>query len=245
MSVTELQFLRTLILYRSISMSIYRKNYRKIWINHYGPIPKDEDGRTYDIHHIDGNRANNDINNLVAHPIKEHYDIHYGQGDWDACLIMSKRMKLSPEMISELASKALSKRNIENAKEGKHPSQTEKFRKEQSERVRKNNLRLSKEGKLFFQSDESKKLASNRMKDLYSKGQHPLQNEEHRKKMTESSVERMSKKYEITFPDGRVEVIRNLKKFCREMNLTAPTMVAVSKGRQTHHKGYKVKEIQL
>jgi len=221
------------------------KIYRVIYEQHHGPIPKDETGRTYEIHHIDGNNKNNDISNLKALTIQEHYDIHYKQGDWGACSKIAARMKLSPEVLSASASEFTRKNNIRLAKEGKHPSQTEKFRKEQSERVRKTNLRLSKEGKLFFQSDESKKLASNRMKDLYSKGQHPLQNEEHRKKMTESSVERMSKKYEITFPDGRVEVIRNLKKFCREMNLTAPTMVAVSKGRQTHHKGYKVKEIQL
>ena len=226
-------------------MTIYRKNYRKIYEEHHGPIPRDEEGRTYDIHHIDGNWANNDINNLEAHPIRKHYDIHYEQGDYNACIRIASRMKMSPKEISEIASKSLSKRNIQYAKEGKHPSQTEKFRKEQSERVRKTNLRLSKEGKLFFQSAESKKLASDRMKDLYSKGQHPLQNKEHRKKMTEASVERMSKEYEITFPDGRVEIIKNLKRFCREMSLTAPTMVAVSKGRQTHHKGYRVKEIQL
>ena len=38
--------------------------YRKIWESYYGPIPKDENGISYEIHHIDGNRDNNDINNL-------------------------------------------------------------------------------------------------------------------------------------------------------------------------------------
>jgi len=34
-------------------MSIYRKtNYRKIYEDHNGPIPVDEDGRTYEIHHL-------------------------------------------------------------------------------------------------------------------------------------------------------------------------------------------------
>lgn len=55
--------------------------YRKIYENHVGSIPKDESGRTYDIHHVDGNRENNDPINLIAVSILEHYDIHQTQGD--------------------------------------------------------------------------------------------------------------------------------------------------------------------
>ena len=64
-------------------MCIYcgTKHYRKIYQNHVGPIPKDETGRTYEIHHIDGDRENNDPNNLLCVSIKEHYDIHETQGD--------------------------------------------------------------------------------------------------------------------------------------------------------------------
>lgn len=40
--------------------------YRKIYVNHFGPIPKDITGRSYEIHHIDGNHLNNDPNNLKA-----------------------------------------------------------------------------------------------------------------------------------------------------------------------------------
>jgi len=89
----------------AISMSIYKKNiyHRKIYENHYGPIPRDEYGRSYEIHHIDGNHSNNDIKNLACVSIEEHYRIHKEQGDIKACLIMSKRMKLSPEEKSRLA----------------------------------------------------------------------------------------------------------------------------------------------
>ena len=55
--------------------------YRKLYEEYHGLIPVDEDGRTYEIHHLDGNRKNNEPNNLVALSIKEHYRIHYEQGD--------------------------------------------------------------------------------------------------------------------------------------------------------------------
>jgi hypothetical protein len=77
--------------------------YRKIYKQHYGAIPVDEQGRSYEIHHIDNDHENNDPDNLKAVTIQEHYDIHYVQGDWSACLMMSERMKVSPEEKSRLA----------------------------------------------------------------------------------------------------------------------------------------------
>lgn len=78
-------------------------NHRKIYETHYGPIPLDDEGRSYEIHHLDGNHNNNDPVNLKCVSIKEHYDIHYKQGDYKACLIMSQRMKILPEEKSRLA----------------------------------------------------------------------------------------------------------------------------------------------
>ena len=77
--------------------------YRKIYENTYGPIPKDVNGRSYEIHHIDGNSANNDIVNLKCVTIDEHYNIHLAQGDYGACLLISHRMKIDPAIKSELA----------------------------------------------------------------------------------------------------------------------------------------------
>ena len=54
-------------------------NYRKLWENNYGEIPKDEKGRSYEIHHIDGNRDNNELSNLICVSIEEHYNIHLNQ----------------------------------------------------------------------------------------------------------------------------------------------------------------------
>ncbi len=46
-------------------------NYRKIYENHYGKIPK-----YYHIHHIDGNPFNNDISNLQCVSAEEHAEIN-------------------------------------------------------------------------------------------------------------------------------------------------------------------------
>lgn len=89
-------------------MSIYR-NYRKIYKTFHGLIPKDQDGRTYDIHHIDGNRKNNNIFNLIALSIQDHFDVHYIQGDWGACARIAQRMSLDAEIKSSLLSKSSKK----------------------------------------------------------------------------------------------------------------------------------------
>jgi hypothetical protein len=77
--------------------------YRKIYENHHGPIPKDDGGRSYEIHHIDGNHKNNTPENLKCLTIQEHYDIHFSQKDYGACFKISKRMQMSKNEKSELA----------------------------------------------------------------------------------------------------------------------------------------------
>ena len=91
-------------------MCIYcgTKHHRKIYKEHYGPIPKG-----MDIHHIDGNHANNDPNNLKAVTIREHYDIHYSQGDYGAAYMVSHRLILTEEERSHIASLASKKANAE------------------------------------------------------------------------------------------------------------------------------------
>jgi len=54
--------------------------HRRLYIKNHGSIPIDENGCSYEIHHIDGNHDNNDISNLIAISIKEHYEIHKKQG---------------------------------------------------------------------------------------------------------------------------------------------------------------------
>jgi hypothetical protein len=68
-------------------------NYRKLWEKHYGPIPVDEQGRSYEIHHVDGNRKNNSLENLKCITIEDHYKIHLEQGDEIACHAIRLRME--------------------------------------------------------------------------------------------------------------------------------------------------------
>lgn len=66
--------------------------YRKIWEDYYGEIPKDEEGRSFEIHHIDGNRNNNSIENLKCISIKEHYEIHLKQSDFASAAFIKQKM---------------------------------------------------------------------------------------------------------------------------------------------------------
>jgi gamma-glutamyl:cysteine ligase YbdK (ATP-grasp superfamily) len=93
------------------------KNYRKVYESYYGAIPKDSNGRSYEIHHVDGNHDNNDISNLKLVTIEEHYNIHYQQQDWGACHALATRMNQDPSKISELATKS----NLQRVANGTHP----------------------------------------------------------------------------------------------------------------------------
>jgi hypothetical protein len=74
--------------------------YKSIWRKHNGPIP-----RGYHIHHVDGNCLNNDISNLVCITAREHYDIHFAQGDYGACwaLLRTGHLNLTCEERSEIS----------------------------------------------------------------------------------------------------------------------------------------------
>jgi len=89
------------------------QGYRSIWIKNYGKIPLDEFGRSYEIHHIDGDTTNNDISNLKCVSIKDHFDIHYSQGDFEAAIIIADRLNLSKKELDHLRLSGLSKKQIQ------------------------------------------------------------------------------------------------------------------------------------
>ena len=135
-------------------MCIYCRtdNYRKIYENHYGPIPVDNNGLTFDIHHIDGNHSNNDFSNLIALSIQDHYNVHFSQNDLAACHIMSARIKMSKEEISILSTN----RNLRWVKENRHHWSGDRFpkRSEISSRCQRRKIELNEHP---FQNPEIQK----------------------------------------------------------------------------------------
>lgn len=133
--------------------------YRKIFEDHFGPIPVDESGRTYDVHHIDGNRLNDSPENLKAVSILEHYDIHYAQCDWHACVLIGARIALSPQIISELNSKA----NLKRVAEGTHHFLDSDWQRNIAKKYSKKNQRkLLEEGRHSWQNSKLQSMLSRR-----------------------------------------------------------------------------------
>lgn len=94
---------KLLYLYKTQNMA----NYRRIWEDVNGAIPVDSEGRSYQIHHIDGNRKNNNLNNLQCVSMLEHYDIHldlfrrYGKmKDLAALRILAGQLGKDPETLT-------------------------------------------------------------------------------------------------------------------------------------------------
>lgn len=94
----------------------YIGNYRRIYKNHHGVIPKDKEGRVFDIHHKDGNKTNNDPCNLIALSINDHYELHYNQKEYRAAALIALRMNTPPETLNTLNRLAMEK----SVKDGRH-----------------------------------------------------------------------------------------------------------------------------
>jgi len=140
--------------------------YRKIYEAFYGPIPTDEDGRTYEIHHIDGDQTNNSILNLVALTIQDHYDVHYIQGDYGACWFIANKMGKSKEEIAEISRK----RQLALMEAGTHPFCDKERQRELGKRSAAKRL---KNGTHNFTSEHARNFQMRRVKQ----GKHNLMRE--------------------------------------------------------------------
>jgi len=93
-------------------------SHRRIYEQHYGPIPKsDEEGRPFHIHHINGDHLDNKIENLKLVTVQEHYNIHYSQGDWAAASRLMSHLTESVEELSRVATEM----NLKRVSNGTHP----------------------------------------------------------------------------------------------------------------------------
>lgn len=68
------------------------KPHRKIWKAHHGEIPKGKH-----IHHLDGNRENNHISNLICLSAEDHYKLHKSQGDMYAAMFLGIKGLKNPK----------------------------------------------------------------------------------------------------------------------------------------------------
>ena len=188
--------------------------YRKIYEQNYGPIPVDNDGRTYDIHHIDGNRKNNDPSNLVALSIEEHYKVHYNQGEFNACLRIMTRKNVSPDFLSDLAKKDALKR----LEEGRCLFQNKEFI-ENHKKIMKNKY---ENGTHPSQRQKQKDIMSSIAKEFNVKRAYD---------------------WEIVYPNGESKVINNLNQFCKDNGLNSGNMSLVAAGKIKQHKGYSCRRV--
>lgn len=90
---------------------------RNIYTKYYGKIPKEENDRSYQVHHIDGNHENNHPSNLIAITLKEHYEIHKKQKDYGAAFLLSRQLKVSHDEMSRLSTL----QNLKRVENGTHP----------------------------------------------------------------------------------------------------------------------------
>lgn len=173
------------------------RSYRKIYKQHYGEIPVDADGRSFEIHHIDGDHTNNDPLNLKAVTIQEHYDIHYSQGDWYACLLIAGALQISPEEKSNLARLAALKavkNGTHNFLGGQIQRQTQqrlveagKHHWQDSEKASKRNLKRIAEGThTFLDKDWAREKELKKVKN----GTHPFLGGEVSRKTNQARVEK-------------------------------------------------------
>ncbi len=214
------------------SMCIYctTNNYRKIYEHHNGPIPVDEDGRTYEIHHIDGNRANNDPSNLLCVSIREHYDIHFSQGDLGACWAIASRMRLSPEHISELA-RQQNKQQIgpKNPFWGRNHSD-----------FTKSLISAAKKGKPLSEETRRKQSLAHKGRPAWNKGV-PIRAET-KAKISRNNAKTKIKTWHVTHPCGKEEIVTDRVQFCKDYNLIYSSLNTCTLGGRPY-KGYLFREV--
>ena len=163
-------------------------NYRKIWEEINGTIPLDEFGRRMEIHHLDGDRTNNELSNLTLLTINEHYKIHYDNGDWAACQSIINRMAVSPEEKSKTCSELANKRFAD----GTHHFLDPEFIKLDSKRK---SIRNQGSGNPMFGrkvSDETTRKRSEAHAKRVEQGIHYLQSDKHKSRMRERAITELS-----------------------------------------------------
>jgi hypothetical protein len=201
-------------------------NYRKIWENANGPIPKDELGRSYEIHHIDKNRKNNDISNLMCVSIEEHYKIHLNQKDYAAACMVAERLDLQKQKLDTLY-----RLNSTTYKKGHTPwnkGKTGVYTEEQLNRIRETTREKTKGVKKTKEHAE-KVAAANRGKK---------RSEETRKKMSDA---KKGKKTKTPLEETKRKIANSQPKSKKIIHIKDGLLFNTMKEAQKYYSvGYKV-----
>jgi len=179
--------------------------HRQIWEQHHGPIPKDRHGRSLEIHHINGDHSDNRIENLKLVTIKEHYNLHWEQGDYVACHLIAQRMAKTPQELSRLVSESNKRRTGKlNPFFGKHHTAKNKA-------IFARNAKLTHTGKI--QSEETKKKISVSLKK-YEK------TKEHCKAISIANKGKTTRAltWKVEYK-GKEIIVKNLRQFCRDKQI--------------------------
>ncbi len=136
-------------------------NYRRIWEKSNGKIPIDQYGHKFEIHHVDGDRSNNQLSNLICISILDHFKLHLEKGEYAAAFRISQRMDIDTKLKSKLASLSNKKR----IKEGTHPFNDPEIRKKAFDKISKR----IEEGIQGLQNPEISFKAVEAKKNKYSK----------------------------------------------------------------------------
>ena len=134
------------------------------------------------------------------------------------------------------------KRKIAKAHKGKKAS--EETKRKMSEIRKGNTYALGcKRTKVF--KDNLSKLHKDipRSKETKRKISQALTGKKLSKEHIEHIRESKSKTYEITYPFGKKEIIKNLNRFCFKYKLDNSAMYKVSSGERKQHKGFKCRTI--
>ena len=192
-------------------MTKRRVDYRQLWINHHGDIPCDAEGRSYEIHHIDGDRNNNVITNLTCLSIEDHYRVHFEQEDYYACASIKKRMNMSKEDQLILSEK-IAAANRSRPNPFNDPTIQAKCKATWKSRYKKENHQ-------FY--GKQRPDHSEYMKSIgWGKNKTPEHIVNHRASWIESTKDNpIRAKCWTIEQQGQVFEIKNLKKYCRDNNL--------------------------
>ena len=214
-------------------MCIYctTNNYRKIYEQHHGAIPVDDLGRTYEIHHIDGDHHNNHPSNLQCVSVQEHYNIHYAQEDWGACAFIAKRLKLTKEQISELV-----RSHNRNLKGANNP-----FWGRTHSEFSKSLMSAANKGRPQSEQTRLKRSLSNKGKPAWNKGI-PI-TDEVKAKISRNSKKSNIKTWLVTHPCGKEEIVKDRVKFCKDHNLRYGAVSQAAR-QGNPYMGYLFKEIK-